>query len=377
MKFAKSILFVTGVLLSSLSFSEEISIFMASDDNFAKPTAVTIASVLANADKDDSFIFYILDNGIKAENREKIKRLEKDGICKIDFLDFRKTELVNLKIFHEHKVWGLTTLGRYVIPIFKKDLNKCLWLDGDVVVLRSLKEFWNTDLDDNYIAAALDLPASIAHINKLYDFASKNGYAISDGRYFNAGVALWNCKKCREDNVYEKLIKCTKVLANSNDCQIFSLPDQDVCNVVFNGKVKYIPMRYNFLSQLSQIDELKYFVYLKARGKRIPNGLIGREVYLNDFAKLFSEYIFELKNLNIYHYSGRSEKPWKISCRDPMQMLYFKYLKQTEFYDWQDQIFEIYCKIKHRLKFWFKKNVSCFCSDPSLLNINWNEVFEK
>ena len=56
---------------------DRINVCLACDDNYSKYAGVVIASVLANSAQDDDLHFYILDGGIKEENKTKINKMKK------------------------------------------------------------------------------------------------------------------------------------------------------------------------------------------------------------------------------------------------------------------------------------------------------------
>ena len=56
----------------------EYHIFFASDDRYSIHMTVALTSILINSDANENFNFYILDGGIKDENKEKITNLKKN-----------------------------------------------------------------------------------------------------------------------------------------------------------------------------------------------------------------------------------------------------------------------------------------------------------
>lgn len=54
-----------------------IPIALAADNNYAMPMAVTITSILTNANKDTFYDFYLLiPSDFSVENKEKLKKLQ-------------------------------------------------------------------------------------------------------------------------------------------------------------------------------------------------------------------------------------------------------------------------------------------------------------
>ena len=74
-------------------------------------------------------------------------------------------------------------------------LGKVLYLDCDIIVRRSLRELWNTDITGCALAAVPDL------------CEKENGKALDlpiGAKYFNSGVLLINLWFWRENNVPER-----------------------------------------------------------------------------------------------------------------------------------------------------------------------------
>jgi lipopolysaccharide biosynthesis glycosyltransferase len=61
---------------------------MASDNNYVKPMATVMASVLCNSDS--VVCFHIFDGGISEENKAKLEELKKIKDCTINFITVDK-----------------------------------------------------------------------------------------------------------------------------------------------------------------------------------------------------------------------------------------------------------------------------------------------
>ena len=172
---------------------------------------------------------------------------------------------------------------RYIIPELSPQLDKALYLDGDLVVNGSLEKLWDTDITDYLCAGVHDL--WIENIN----YKPQIGFS-SDELYINAGVLLLNIPKMREKKIYEKLCETTISLGKQIQFQ-----DQDIINIVCRGRVKELPERYNFTTE----NAIKH-----------PQ---------------------ERDKAAIIHYTGRA-KPWSVwKCPNPQSRLYFDYLKKTPY----------------------------------------------
>ena len=89
--------------------------------------------------------------------------------------------------------------------------------------------------DGELVAAVLDLS-----IDGKYQFRSPLPAKVgkSEADYFNAGFLVMNLKRMREEGVVEAFREHAKIKYDQND--------QDILNIVCNGRVQILPSLYNF-----------------------------------------------------------------------------------------------------------------------------------
>ena len=175
--------------------------------------------------------------------------------------------------------------------ILPQDLNKILYLDGDIIVTRSLKSLWETDIS-NYSLGAV--------VNQTYgkNFWERLNYPREKG-YFNSGVLLVNVKYWRENTLSVKFIDYLK--HNSN---VLVYPDQDVLNFILQDSKLLLPERYNMQEFFYRTD---------------------REKVDCENSEEIEKYLFDP---TILHYTGK--KPWSFFCHHPLKSLYYKCKAQTQ-----------------------------------------------
>lgn len=276
------------VFTNSLFTSQRMNIFFAVDHNYVEHLCVTISSILVNARDFDVFNFYIIDSGLLENDKKKIEELKKYKNFNIEYIK------VNMEMFKNYPIknsyLSLATYAKYLIADLKPEIDRCLYLDCDIVVQKPLIELYDTEFGDNYAVAVKDsfYPS---------DFAQK--YDIKD--YFNAGVLLINAKKWREDGVSQKFFETTLELGNIGD---LGHEDQDVLNYVLNDKVKFVGEEWN-----CQCFSFSF-----------------------NIAKTKQEFFDLVFSPVIIHYTGQA-KPWGISSlpAHPYAFKYFEYKKLTPY----------------------------------------------
>ena len=134
------------------------------------------------------------------------------------------------------KVWTTETYYRLcAVHILPDNIDRCLYLDSDMVCLGDISEFYHQSFDDKLIVAASDRINNPA-LGLLKEMEStKTRLSLSrEHILFNSGMILFNAKEIRDvfssDDIY-------KYCEEYKDRVIAF--DQDILNVMYSGKVKY------------------------------------------------------------------------------------------------------------------------------------------
>ena len=222
----------------SLFYKKPIHIFYAIDDNYKNYLLLAMKSVLKSSNRSDNVYFHILATRISSKIifEKKVQILKQIKFCKIEII------YINDNFINDFPVkLHITTAAylRYFIPILKPDLTKCLYLDVDTIVLKSLSKFYNINLKNKYAAVVKDKLSLNDKKIRLNQFNIKN--------YFNSGIMLLNLKKIRKDCLFERFLRETKYS---------KFMDQDVLNYVFNDNVIYLGDIYNYMIKNKDVQEI-------------------------------------------------------------------------------------------------------------------------
>ncbi len=214
-----------------LKKKESFNICLITDNNYAPYVGATIYSITKNAGTSDKFHFYIFDNGILANNIEKLKTLESFD-CKIDFISSKlfldRIESLPQTAKHISK----TSYLKFFIADILKELDKVLYLDCDLIIKKSLWELYHTDIKDFLFGAVEDI--GYTHLSK------KSPELKLKFKCINSGVMLINCKKWRDENLVEQLLSCA-----ANHEKVGYGQDQPVFNYVCRDKILFLDYIWN------------------------------------------------------------------------------------------------------------------------------------
>lgn len=286
---------------------KEIFIAAASDDNYASHTAVMLVSLLANLDKNYSANIKILDAGISGENKGRISVSLGRYSCVFKFISVPSERFAPAIGRGSHL--SSAAYSRLLLPELFPDLNKIIYLDGDLIVKSDISRLWQTDLQDKQVAAA---PALFLFY---YDLLSKMLGLSPENGFFNSGVMVLDLKKMRENDF---TVRVLDFLRTNQNC-LTNAADQDVLNAFFHDDYRKLDLKWNETAEA-------YIGRGYENTAAAKYNLCGRE-----------EFFLAQKEPAIVHFDG-ALKPWHIGLFHPFKKLYFDYLAQTEFKNLKKQL---------------------------------------
>lgn len=294
-----------------------VNIAFTIDNNYPVYTLLVIDSILKNNKSNSEYCFYIVEQDLTEKNKNLMKNyVEKKG-QKIEFVkvDLEKIDNgVNYFTF-SNRITPIA-MARIMLPeLLPEDVEKVIYLDSDILVIDDIANLYNQNLNNYPLGMAVN-----NYVPKHYLVCPKT--CKKKHFYANSGVILFDLKKCRQDKVSQKLLgylnENKKHFNYENryeiDAKIFLYPDQDLINVVMDGKIYPLEKKWN-------------------------NQVINRKS------------IISIEKSGIIHYIGKV-KPWYFPNNpDNANGLYIKYWKESQL-----------CKYYYsqRVKMWLKKIVNIY-----------------
>lgn len=180
--------------------------------------------------------------------------------------------------------WTEIVYYRFLVPEILQEYDKAIYSDVDVLFKGDLSELFEEDISEfefGAVKAEKNSPNTICH--KHFD-DNKNEFI------FWSGFMLFNCKKFREENIFDELIKNAKKYYN--ELKFFDLDLVNItCNKIFPIDLKYCIMQSIYYNE--DYKKRTEYQYLK-------------NIYTDELIENSKE------NTIIVHYGGSPGKPWRL-----------------------------------------------------------------
>lgn len=270
--------------------THRVAVMICTDANYLQHSAVCLASLLTN-NRDLFFDIVVIKRPSEHLAEDKLRRTL--GQFPNHSLIFRTFTPPSNGLLHlnPNAHYTLDSWNRlWVEEFFRNDVDRVLYLDGDVVVVGSIAPLWHADLEGHLIGA-VDIPGAQVGVLRL-------GLGAEDG-YFNAGVLLINLREWRKARVLDTLVK---YIREHPEQMVYTL-DQDALNACLYDRKKRLDPIWNAVWTFYQEIE------------PVP-------ISRTELESVRSQ-------AHIIHFNNQP-KPWSYFCVHPRRAEYQKYLSMTE-----------------------------------------------
>lgn len=273
----------------------KINLAVCLDNNYVMPTTVLLSSIGYNKKDETIDVYAISEKPLSEESKSVMTQECAKYDMNIFFIDYNiseRPELKNVKIGR----WSLAAfLKLYIAILVPEDIEKILYLDGDMIVRHSLKELWDIDIAEYSMAGVMDANQfGNAVMSTVY-------YDCPKFKYINTGTLLLNVKRIRKNNTIHEFDNF--LLENG---QSLGYVDQDVYNNVLYNQKLILSTKFN----------AQYASYIKPQYRITP---------------IEEENIMDLlRDPVIVHFTEKF-KPWYACCPHPFASDFDKYLRMTIF----------------------------------------------
>lgn len=295
-----------------------MEILIGFEHNYVMPYGVMLYTLVSNNPNEIIHVHAIIGDNVTDKDKDELQKTIGDK-NHITFYLFRSDRLKKFPIltwthFRESCYYRL-----FAASILPADVDKILYLDGDMVVMHNLNELWETDISNYAVAGVMNQTESVMVHNRL-EYPSTKGYV-------NNGVLLMNLNYWRK---YGLEIQCADFI-NKNKEKII-MADQDVMNYIVQDSKMMLPIRYN-------VQENFYYKVI-----HMTCDYWGRKDEIDN--AVLDPYII--------HFTG-PVKPWMQECIHPRKEDFLRAKQKTIWRNQPLSVTKTPKKLKQRVKDFFKK----------------------
>ena len=124
---------------------------------------------------------------------------------------------------------------RLFMPWIMVNCDRALYLDCDMMVRGSLEKLYLSDLGKNLVGAVLDICK--------WDREKGAERLRLKGDYFNSGMLLLQLGLIRKQMTGEEMLDQIRVISEKFE---LLYPDQDIINIIYDGKIQKLDRKYNY-----------------------------------------------------------------------------------------------------------------------------------
>ncbi|KIQ02744.1 hypothetical protein RU07_09010 [Agrobacterium tumefaciens] len=273
----------------------DVYIVTVIDRGFVELAGVMLKSLVANGEVENYKLVVVCDD-LRLRDKDKLRECARPYT--IDFKDLTASEIAKISFLPTNSNWSRAIYARLLLPeLLNVAHGRILYLDADILILRSLRSLLSINLQQFPVAACGGVSTDVALRLEL-DASTKT---------LNSGVLLVDVENWRRDRVSEKCI--ATALEKTSLLKFF---DQDALNIALSGR--FLPL-----------------------GSEWNNPGQG-----------------DLSQVAVLHFTH--EKPNSVQCRHPAKHLYLQYRKATPWANkplqsvWYKRMKRIRYSIKRRLR---------------------------
>ena len=268
--------------------SQPMNLLISLNQRYLFPLCTMLTSLQEN-NPGEKFRVYLVSNDLSQDQQTPIRRiLEPSGS---ELIPIQAPQNLFRSLPVSERLPRSLYYRLFAALYLPEDLDRILFLDPDLVVLKPIRELYDLDLGDHLFAAATATPPGMERFTRLLP---------QDSLYFNRGVLLYNLEQLRQEQTLEKASLFLKKWQN-----LLFRTDADLFSRLYGDRVLPLDsLRYN-------LSEKIYNAHRRANP--------AREDFNPDWVK---------KNTVIFHYAGRN-KPWNDHYLGQFDVFYLKYSRQA------------------------------------------------
>jgi lipopolysaccharide biosynthesis glycosyltransferase len=233
---------------------------------------------------EDGYDIYVLHSDLLEKDQRYLALQVEDSDVRLHF-QFVDPNL--FESFPESKRYPRLIYYRiFAAWLLPKEVDRILYLDGDIIVINPLDELYHMEFDGNYYLGC-------THVRKFLNKLNQHRLGMEEeSSYVNSGMLLMNLNALREEQDTKEVFSFVEKRR-----YFLTLPDQDIITALYGSKIGIIDtMKYNLS------DRVLSFYNLDLNHDRIDLEWIRN-------------------NTVIIHYCGK-QKPWNKTYQGKLDVFY-------------------------------------------------------
>ena len=282
-----------------------IPVVFAADDNYIPYFSACLQSVIDHSSPQNNYDLVLISKNISRVNQDILRGMTA-GYDHISLRFYNPMPLLGGYRLHANAHITEETYYRFLIQEILPHSDKVLYLDCDLIVNSDIAKLFTTDVSGYMLAATLD-PDFLGQIGgadlNTQEYVQTKLQLKNPANYFQAGVILFNEEEMRKSHSIQEWLGYAETPYRYND--------QDVLNLYCEGRVKFLDMSWNLITDMEF--------------KRFSN------VISYASATIQNQYEKAHQNPAIIHYAG-CIKPWN-RPEDDLARYFWKELRKTPYYE--------------------------------------------
>lgn len=279
------------------------TIVTTADDRFALPATVMMRSVVDHLAGTAAIDFFVLDCGLSAKSRWKMRRSIPRNWARLRFISISSDDLTGFRV--DGHIPAAAYARLFMGKLLPEGIDRVLYLDGDMVALTDVAPLAAMDLKGHPVAAVQDpLAGRVGQSPMLMHWQDWDVPAGTSA--FNSGLMVMDLPRWRSEGTFERAIRVAR-----EHPERMLWHDQSALNYVIRGDYEPLDPVWNPLPQFYSPQGIDGVIYDKETVDRC------------------------IQDPKMLHFGG-TWRPWKGSGRHGRETEFYRYLHRTA---WRNDVF--------------------------------------
>ena len=229
-------------ILPIAKHKDACTIVFAPDNKYCKYFSVALQSLIEHARKDKFYDLLVFHNDITLRNQELLQKMLPDNFSlRFIDIDIYYYEIFGALNLQAKNNWSISMYYRIFIPLIMRQYERVLYCDSDICFNHDISDLFDYDFEEKQIMAVKDHIDAVLYLKvERLRYMEKILCLQKPDEYFNSGLLMFNIKNIEESDYRQRVLQAFSIAE-------LQYPDQDILNVIFENRVKYLSSQWNYL----------------------------------------------------------------------------------------------------------------------------------